>query len=165
MPEKPLLTIGEIAACARALASDPYSLTERARHWAKIGLLKPAAQVGEGSGRHALFPESEAYMVAVICALADAGLQPAGSRVVADVQNAARFTLAKWLRRPGPCFVEIFFYPGGKTLTEVHDGTPKAKHPNAQGKERARISIKLDLDLLFSGVSEALAARAGGIDK
>ena len=41
MTESPdnLLTIGEIAARARHLASDPYAFVERARHWAKIGLL------------------------------------------------------------------------------------------------------------------------------
>ncbi|MGB7976860.1 MAG: hypothetical protein WCF81_21490, partial [Roseiarcus sp.] len=46
--------------------------------------LQAVEQVGEGAGRHALFPATEAYMAAVVAALAETGLHPAGSRPVAD---------------------------------------------------------------------------------
>jgi hypothetical protein len=115
MPQPPetLLTIGEVAGRARHLARDPYAFVDRCRHWAKLGLLVAVENVGEGTGRHALFPQSEAYMAAVVNAFAEAGLQPAGSRPVADAHSFARAALAEWLRKPRPMSLEITFYGGG----------------------------------------------------
>jgi hypothetical protein len=160
MPELPenLLTIGEISARARHLARDPFAFTERARHWAKLGLLVAADNVGEGTGRHALFPESEAYMAAVANAFAEAGLQPAASRAVADAQGMARQALARWQGekargRPRPMFVEIRFYPGGRWAIGVHRG--KWEQNAAEPKARPMTTISVDLGELFTSVFEA----------
>jgi hypothetical protein len=170
MPEQreALLTIGEVAARARHLARDPFAFTERARHWAKLGLLVAVDQVGEGTGRHALFPESEAFFAAVVNAFAEAGLQPAGSRPVADALSMARHALARWQREkakgePDPMFVEIRFYAGGRWDIGVHRGVWKRISANASAaalidpKARPMTSIKIDLGQLFASVSEVAA--------
>ena len=157
MPEHPetLLTIGEVAARVRHLARDPFAFTERARHWAKLGLLRATKQAGEGAGKHALFPESEAFVASVVNALAEAGLQPAGSRAVADAQNVSRHALAQWLRerakggKTKPLLMEIFFFAGGRTEIEVHHGARKASKPGPP------TSIRVDLEQLFESVAEA----------
>jgi hypothetical protein len=174
MPESPqtLLTIGQVAARARHLARDPFAFTERARHWAKLGLLVAAENVGEGTGRHALFPESEAYMAAVANAFAEAGLPPTASRPVADAQGMARRTLARWQGEkakgpPEPRFIEIRFYPGGRWDIGVHRGEwvePDAAHRKAlvkagiDPKARPMTAIKVDLGQLFTSVFEATRA-------
>jgi hypothetical protein len=169
MPEpESLLTIGEVAARARHLAKDPFAFTERCRHWAKLGLLQAVDRVGEGAGRHALFPDTEACMAAVLCALAEAGLQPAGSRAVADAQSVARHTLARWLRervkgRPQqPLLLEISFYPrGGWSIEPVRRGVRKrltakqAASLKARGVDptrRAMTTITVNLGELFASV-------------
>jgi hypothetical protein len=174
MPKSPetLLTIGEVAARARHLARDPFAFTERARHWAKLGLLVAAGNVGEGTGRHALFPETEAYMAAVANAFADAGLPPTASRPVADAQGGARTALAEWQdekakgRRPQRKVVEIRFFPGGHWWTQIHDGKwvePKnvkerialaeaGIDPNA----RPMTTITVDLGELFASVRQVI---------
>ena len=158
MPAEPLLTIGEVAARARHLASDPYAFTERARHWAKLGVLRAADQVGQGSGKHALFSETEAFMAAVANAFAEAGLPPAASRPVADAQGMARQALARWQGekargRPRPMFVEIRFYPGGRWAIGVHRG--KWEQNAAEPKASPMTTISVDLGELFTGVFEA----------
>ena len=164
MPAEPLLTIGEIAARARHLASDPYAFTERARHWAKLGVLRAVDQVGQGSGKHALFPETEAFMAAVANAFAEAGLPPAASRPVADAQGMARQALARWQGekakgRPRPMFVEIRFYPGGRSALGVHRGRWEQNADYGDAAEpRPMTSIKIDLGQLFTSVFEATKA-------
>lgn len=163
MTESPenLVTIGEIAARARHLASDPYAFVERARHWAKIGLLCAVDKVGQGTGRHALFPASEAYMAALVNAFAEAGIPPAGSRAVADVQGTIRnSTLPRWLRAKtkSPLFVEIRFYPAGRSAIGVHYG--KWERSAAEPKAQPMTKIIIDLGVLFESVAEATAKLA-----
>ena len=186
MPEpKSLLTIGEIAARARHLAKDPFAFGERARHWAKLGLLKAADRVGEGAGRHALFRETEAYMAAVVNALAETGLHPAGSRPVADAQTFARFELEKWLPerakgRRQPIVLEINFYRGGGGINVLRGRAvwQKPKQPaseiarlKARGVDPARFdparaltTIRVNLGELFESVFEA-SGEGGGANK
>jgi hypothetical protein len=169
-----LVTIGEIAAAARHLAKDPFGFSERCRHWAKLGLLQAVEQVGEGAGRHALFPGTEAYMAAVVAALAETGLHPAGSRPVADAQSLARHALATWLGErakghPQAVRLAISFYAGGRFDIALLRGaeTPKrtaveAKALKARGfnpTARPMTVITLDLGLLFESVFEV---RRGG---
>ncbi len=143
-----LLTIGEIAACARHLAKDPFGFSERCRHWAKLGLLQATDRVGEGAGRHALFSHFEAYMAAVICALAEAGLQPAASRPVADAQSIARHALATWLGeraegRPQPVLLlEINFYRGGGEDIDVRRGRAAWQKPKQSAAQIARLKAR-----------------------
>jgi hypothetical protein len=166
-----LLKISEVAARARHLAKDQFAFTERCRHWAKLGLLQAVKQVGEGAGRHALFPETEAYMAGVICALAESDLQPAASRPVAELQSRARRALADWLAerakgRPQAMRLEIRFYPGGRwAMSEPLRGRKKWKlkpeditflkakgfDPNAP----PMTVNTLDLGFLFASVFEA----------
>ncbi len=179
MPEPPetLLTIGEVAARARHLARDPYAFVDRCRHWAKLGLLVAVENVGEGTGRHALFRASEAFMAAVVNAFAESGLQPAGSRPVADAQSFARQALATWLQerskgRPQPMLLEISFYPGGRNVIGVRRGArqkPKwtakqAASLKARGFDPtapAMTTITINLGELFASVSEAAKANSG----
>jgi hypothetical protein len=173
MPEQTesLVTIGEIAAAARHLAKDPFAFTERARHWARLGLLQAVEQVGEGAGRHALFPATEAYMAAVVAALAETGLHPAGSRPVADAQSVARHALARWLAerakgRPQQAMrLAISFYPGGRWDIAVLRGAEKPKRTaeeaaslKARGFDPAAPAmtvITVNLGVLFESVFEA----------
>jgi hypothetical protein len=168
-PER-LLTIGEIAARARRLATDPYAFIDRCRHWAKSGLLQAAERVGEGAGRHALFRESEAYMAAVIAAFAEAGLPPAGSRAVADALGSyTRDHLARWLRDrergrpPQSLMLEIIFYPGGgKTMEAVRNGVREKTTAKQAALRKARgfdptkrpmTTITVDLGALWESVA------------
>jgi hypothetical protein len=172
MPESSdtLVTIGEIAAATRHLVKDPFAFTERARHWARIGLLQAVEQVGEGAGRHALFPATEAYMAAVVAALAETGLHPAGSRPVADAQATARNALATWLAerakgRPQAMRLAISFYTGGRWDITVLRGaeTPKRTAVKAKAlKSRdfdpmapAMTVITVNLGVLFESLFEA----------
>lgn len=167
---EPLFTIGEIAARARHLATDPYAFTERVRHWAKLGLLQAVERVGEGSGRHALFRGTEAYMAAVIAAFAEAGLQPAGSRAVADALGSyTRDHLARWLRDkergrpPKSLLLEIIFYPGGgKTMEAVRNGVREKTTAKQAASRKARgfdptkrpmTTITVDLGALWESVA------------
>ena len=168
-PSESLVTIGEIAAAARHLAKDPYTFAERCRHWARLGLLQAVEQVGEGSGRHALYRRTESYMAAVVTALAETGLQPAGSRAVADAQSVARLALADWLGqrakgRPKPMLLAIYFFPRGGWGIEVHQGARrkwtaeeaaslKARGSAATGP--AMTTITVNLGELFASVFEA----------
>ena len=169
-----LVTIGEIAAATRHLVKDPFAFNERARHWARIGLLQAVEQVGEGAGRHALFPATEAYMAAVVAALAETGLHPAGSRPVADAQSVSRHALTTWLGerakgQPQGVRLAISFYTGGRWDIAVLRGseTPKrtaveAKALKARGFDPtapAMTVITVDLGVLFESVLEA---RRGG---
>jgi hypothetical protein len=175
-PAESLLTIGEIAAAARHLAKDPFAFSERCRHWARLGLLQAVKQVGEGAGRHALFPETETYMAAVVTALAETGLHPAGSRPVGDAQSVARQALTTWLaekakrRRPQAMRLEISFYPGGGRDIAVLRGRQK---PTRTGEKAAALKarefdptarpitvITLNLDSLFTSVLEAAEANS-----
>jgi hypothetical protein len=169
-PSEKLVTIGEIAAAARHLVKDPFAFTERARHWARIGLLRAVEQVGEGGGRHALFPATEAYMAAVVAALAETGLHPAGSQPVATAQGQARHALATWLAerakgQPQAVRLEVSFYPGGGYDIEVVPSAGRKKQTaeeaaslKARGVDPARrpmTTIAVDLGLLFESVFEA----------
>jgi hypothetical protein len=173
-PSEKLVTIGEIAAAARHLVKDPFAFTERARHWAKLGLLQAVEQVGEGAGRHALFPATEDYIAAVVAALAETGLHPAGSRPVADAQSQARHALATWLGerakgRPQSMRLEINVYPGGGYDIEVVRSAGRKKLTaeqaaslKARGVDPARrpmTTITVDLGLLFASVAEASGKR------
>lgn len=169
-----LLTIGEVAACARHLAKDPFAFTERCRHWAKLGLIVAAENAGEGPGKHALFRPSEAFMAAVANAFAECGLQPAASRPVADAQNLARHSLAGWLEekakgRPKAMRLEIRFYPGGRNAMDVLRGQQKwkwtageATRLKARGSDLATApamtEITVNLGELFESVFEAARA-------
>jgi hypothetical protein len=172
MPEpESLLTIGDVAARARHLAKEPFAFTERCRHWAKIGLLVAVENAGAGAGKHALFRASEAYMAAVVNAFAESGLQPAGSRPVADAQGRARVGLATWLQerakgRPRAMRLEIRFYPGGRSaMSDLLRGQEKWKWtPEDAALLKAKrfdptsppmTVITLDLGLLFASVFEA----------
>jgi hypothetical protein len=174
-PSESLVTIGEIAAAARHLAKDPYAFAERCRHWARLGLLQAVKQVGEGAGRHALFPRTESYMAAVVTALAETGLQPAGSRPVADAQSVARHALETWLGerakgRPKPMLLVIDFFPGGGWQIEVHRGARQKRTAEEAASLKARgfdptapamTMITLNLGLLFASVFEAAKANGG----
>jgi hypothetical protein len=166
MPEEPpLLTIGEVAARARHLAKDPFVFVDRCRHFAKLGFLKAAEKVGQGPGRHALFPQSESYIAAVLCGFAEAGLQPSGSRPIADAQNFVREGLARWLGKPQPMVLEIKFYPGGKWQIVPSWARKRTAKEIASLKARgfdltapAITTIAVNLGELFASVSEAAKA-------
>ena len=116
-------------------------------------------------------------MAAVLTAFAEAGLQPAGSRPVADAQNRARLFLADWLEerakgRPQAMRLEIRFYPGGRwTMSEPLRGQEKWKWTaeelallKAKGFDPtapAMTTITLNLGLLFASVFEAAKATSG----
>jgi hypothetical protein len=176
MPEpESLLTIGEVAARARHLAKDAFSFSERARHWAKLGLLVAVENVGEGAGKHALFRASEAYMAAVLNGLAKAGLQPAGSGAAVE---CARFALAGWLEerakgQPAAMRLEIRVYLSGHSAMEVLRGEEKWEWKpeeitmqKAKGPDLTNAPVEsvftLDLGLLFESVFEAAKGRTQG---
>jgi hypothetical protein len=171
----PLLTIGEIAALVRHLAADPFAVVDRARHWAKIGLLHAVENVGEGGGKHQRFLETEAYMAAVVLALAEAGFQPAGSRAVADAQSFARTTLANWLcnGRPQPKLLRVRSFPRGRGLIEVFppdlaDEISEEELTGMQERTAAlarewgapMTTIEVDLGFLFASVFERIERRS-----
>lgn len=175
-PQEALLTIGEIAARARHLAADPYAFAERCRHWARLGLLQAVKQVGEGSGRHALFSQTESYMAAVITALAETGLQPAASRPAADARSIARRALAHWLGgrakgRPQAMVLEITFYAGGSWDMNVRDARQKPKRTakrivnlKARGFDSttrlAMTAVTVNLGELFASVEQRIKVLA-----
>ena len=111
-------------------------------------------------------------MAAVVNAFAEAGLQPAGSRPVADAQGMARAELATWLQektkgRPRPMLLEINFYPGGRWGLEVRRGARKriddreAAVLQARGidpKVPAMTTITVNLGELFASVAKAAEA-------
>jgi DNA-binding transcriptional MerR regulator len=156
MPEPGLMTIGEVAARIRHLARDPFVLTERLRHWGKLGLLVTADRHSEGTGRHKLYDEDAVGAAAVLNAFADAGIEPGRHRWLADAQSIARIELAKWKRARAkgrkPLFLEVSFVPPGRTEIEVHSGSarPSAAPP--------LLSVRINLGLLFESVSESESA-------
>jgi hypothetical protein len=162
-PSESLLTIGEVAARARHLAKDPYVFVDRCRHLAKLGFLKAAEKVGEGPGRHALFPRSESYVAAALCAFAEAGLHPSASRPIADAaQFFVRDGLALWLRKPQPMLLEIKFYPGGRQIIAASWAKKRSAKDIASLKARgidetapAMTTITVNLGELFASVDAA----------
>jgi hypothetical protein len=173
------MTIGEVAARVRHLAADPFALTERCRHWAKLGLLVSTDRHAEGTGRHKLYDERAVYDAALLIILADAGVEPgryppeAGfkpkrlrikeeTRWLADVQHWARQELRAWRAKDQtlPVYLEVFFIPGGKYYVDTHRGTPAPSQEIAKrsglddpAEARAAFSIRFDLALLFESVS------------
>jgi hypothetical protein len=174
-----LMTIGEVAARVRHLAADPFAVTERCRHWAKLGLLVSADRHAEGTGRHKLYDERAVYDAAVLIILADVGVGPGRhqlepgfkpkslqikeeTRWVADVQHWARQALRNWSAedQTRPVYLEVFFIPGGKYYVEIHHGTPKPSQEIAKrsglddpAEARAASSFRFDLAWIFESVS------------
>ena len=177
------MTIGEVAARVRHLAVDAFALTERCRHWSKLGLLKSADRHAEGTGRHKLYDERAVYDAALLTVLADAGLEPGRHVVEADFKPSRRLQIMeemRWLldaqywakqarlewkqaRAKGqnePLYLEVFLIPPGKYYVDIHRGTPtppeeiaKRSRLDDPAKARAALSIKFDLGMLFDSVS------------
>jgi DNA-binding transcriptional MerR regulator len=182
-PHPTLMTIGEVAARVRHLAVDPFALTERCRHWAKLGLLVSADPHTEGTGKHKLYDQRAIYDAALLTALADAGVEP-GRVVEADFKPSRRLQITeemRWLldaqywakqaliqwkqeRARGqnePLYLEVFLIPPGKHYVDIHRGTPmppeeiaKRSRLDDPTKARAAFSIRFDLGMLFESVSK-----------
>jgi hypothetical protein len=186
-----LMTIGEVAARVRHLAADPFALTERCRHWGKLGLIIPADRQAEGTGRHKLYDERAVYDAALLTVLADAGFEPGrhvaeayfkpGRRLqimekmrwLLDAQHWARqariFDWEQARARNKPLYLEVFLIPPGKYYIEVHNGTPKpieeiAKRSKVDdpAKVRPTFSIRFDLGILFERVAKSVKAEKDG---
>ena len=184
------MTIGEVAARVRHLADDPFALTERCRHWAKLGLLESADRHAEGTGRHKLYDEHAVYDAALLTALAEAGFEPGRHAVETDFKPGRRLQIRKemrWLRdaryfarqarlvewkqaraQNKRLYLEVFLIPPDKYYIDIHNGTPtpieeiaKRSKVDDPAKARATLSIKFDLGMLFESVSKSAKAEEG----
>ena len=180
MPKRPkpgLMTIGEIAARIRHLAADPFALTERCRHWAKLGLLASAARHAEGTGKHKLYDQQAIYDAALLTILADAGVvdpgrhvaeagfKPGrhstqiteGARWLLDAQYWAKQARIEWAQKRAkgqnePLYLEVFFVPPGKRYGDIHHGVPTslediAKRSKVDDPVKVRPAFSIRFDL------------------
>jgi hypothetical protein len=171
-----LMTIGEVAARVRHLATDPFALTERCRHWAKLGLLVSAARHAEGTGKHKLYDQQAIYDAALLIVLADAGVDPGrhvaevgfkpgrhstqiteDARWLLDAQHWAKQARYQWAQEQAkgqnkPLYLEVFFVPPGKRYGDIHHGTPTslediAKRSKVDDPARVRPAFSIRIDL------------------
>jgi hypothetical protein len=183
------MTIGEVAARIRHFAADPFALTERCRHWAKLGLLVSAGRHAEGTGKHKLYDRRAIYDAALLIILADAGIEPgrhvaeadfkpsrhstqitADMRWLLDAQYWAKQALIQWKQeRTGgqnePLYLEVFFVPPGKRYVDIHRGTPTpleeiAKRSKVDDPARVQPAFSIRFDLATLFESVAKSAEA-----
>lgn len=187
-----LMTIGEVAAQVRHLATDPFALAERCRHWSKLGLIIPADRHAEGTGKHKLYDQQAIYDAALLTALADAGVEPGRHvmeadfkpshrlqiteemRWLLDAQYWAKQALIQWKQerargRNEPLYLEVFIVTPGKHYIDIHRGTPTPPEEIAKrskiddpAKVRPAFSIKFDLGMLFESVAKSAKAQEDG---
>jgi hypothetical protein len=175
-PSASTLTVGEIAAHIHGLAGNPTSLTERLRHFGKLGLLVAVDRSREGTGRHARYPEDAVYDAAFLTICADAGLYVNEHRYLADAMSSVRNKLPDWKKarakgRSVPLFIEIFFVPPGKIIGDVHDGKStllaklRRERPDILPKDSfVSLATKIDLGSIFEHVWKSMNARdASGV--
>jgi hypothetical protein len=172
-PHAPIepLKVGEIAALIRDLARDPTSLTERLRHFGKLGLLVAIDRADEGTGRHARYGEDAVYDAAILTVAADAGLYVNEHRLLADGMSAARLALRDWKKarakgKTGPSLLQMSLVPPGRHIIEVHDGSPamlakmKREKPDAFPKGAfTAVAITIDLAEVFEHVWKSMTSR------
>jgi hypothetical protein len=168
-----VFTISQVADPVRNFARDPQTLTEKARHWGKLGFLVVAERQGRGAGNHLLYGEGACYDCAVLLALTEAGLHPGEQRWFADAVSVARHALANWkqARRlkepPPPLIMDVLFIPPGGTIIDTR-GEAAAKLADLKQKGRggytkdsfAALTISIDLGRMFEVVWTALAEKA-----
>jgi hypothetical protein len=169
------LTIGQIAKRVSGLAGEPTVLTERCRHWAKLGFFTAIDREGEGTGKHVLYGEAALYDAAILVALASSGQHPGDQRWLADVVSIARLELVKWKQarlkgRTGPLFLDILFVPPGKKITAIRKSAADINAALARAKRElpaayqrdsfAALTITIDLARIFETVWTAGAAES-----
>jgi len=157
---EPLLSIGDIAYLVRGLAKEPLKLVEACRHLAKTKVLVPVERVGEGTGRHALYPPDDAFIAGVAIVLGNASMHVGNSRWLADAISIARLALPGWKRAKGPRVLEIVFVPPTRNATIVHDGTQADRRAQlAKVKVRAddvMLSVPIELSKIFEHVAASI---------
>ncbi len=150
----PTLTVGQIVEQLVNLAPDGASKSERIRHWTREGLLLPVDQLHGGTGRHRRYSPDASYEVAILNALATAGLQLVSRPYVHAVLREARAALQKWHQaisgghKPPLLFLEIFHDMrriDGEATVSIREGLVKYD-------TKAEIMIVINLSQLFSCV-------------
>lgn len=93
--KQPSLTTAELVAVLNATARDPQMISERLRHWARMGLLDPIGGRYPGTGFHRRYAEGSIIRAAVLNVLADMGykitaLEQSLRTALGNAENARR---------------------------------------------------------------------------
>jgi hypothetical protein len=151
---EPTLTVGQIVRQLEPLASDAATMSERIRHWTRLGLLLPVTQHHAGTGKHRGYHDSSGFVVTVLNTLADAGLQVASRPYIQVAMVKTRQALQKWqqARNAGRKLPLLF-------LVIVHEKTHKGSEPsvwlregNPNNHPTGELAIVINLSELFSQV-------------
>jgi hypothetical protein len=146
------VTVGEIAEQLAPLWPERQATIERSRSWTRDGILEPLKNKHAGTGRHRVYDaRTSAVKVAVLSALADAGLQIASHSYLPDALDEASRAYENWLgdeKRP-VVFLQISRQGGGTARCSI------SKQPVEPARE-ARVSILVNLSPIFSTLEAQL---------
>jgi hypothetical protein len=151
----PTLTVGQIVEQLGPVTPDgAAALSERIRHWTREGLLLPVDQHHAGTGRHRGYSPATSYEVAVLNALASAGLHPVSRPYIRAALEQATAACQKWLQA-----MSAGHKPPLLFLVISHDRTQVGSEPTVSTHEElvhhapaAEIMIAVNLSKLFSRV-------------
>jgi hypothetical protein len=138
-------------------------MSERIRHWTKIGLLRPIRQHRSGTGRHRRYSPEACFEAAILNALASVGLELVSRSYVQNALSQSREALRKWhkasdLGRELPLFflviLEDMTRTGGEPTVSISEGAIKID-------PAAETMIVVNLSRLFSHVQSMRTEHAG----
>jgi hypothetical protein len=151
----PTLSVGQIVEQLGPLTpEEAAALSERVRHWTREGLLLPVDQHHAGTGRHRGYSLATSYQVAVLNALAGAGLQLVSRPYIRTALEQAAAAFQKWMQAMGaghkpPLLFLVISHGrtqvGSEPTVSTHEGL--VNHAPA-----AEIMIVVNLSRLFSRV-------------
>jgi len=95
-PERPALTVGEIAQALAPIAPDVAGTIHRIRHWTREGMMLWVDQLHAGTGKHRRYAPDAVYDAAILYVFSAAGMNISSQRHLVDALTMARFALPKW---------------------------------------------------------------------
>jgi len=150
------LTTGELAEQIRRRDVEAGVLVERIKHWTRLGLLHPIGGRHGGTGRHYRYDELALIDVAVLSALADAGVRIQGMELLYALARVNHeFTDWDAKGRQSPFFLRLDSIRGrpfSERAIEVYTGQMKMA-PDAQ------VSIIINLNQALTRVPRDLVRK------
>jgi hypothetical protein len=148
----PVLSVGDIAKRLGKLASSESAAIERARHWTREGLLLPIDQHHAGTGKHRRYPADSEYDLAILYALANAGLPNVSLPYVQAALTQSRSALSKWRKAPGRSFFLVITHYIDQARKPTANISNSIKHD-----PDAALEIVINLSPLFEYVAKEKA--------
>jgi len=144
---RPQVTVGQIAEQLKPIAPDPAATIERVRHWTRQKLLYPIAQHHAGTGKHRRYGDDSKFEVAILTAMAEAGLPIISQRYLQKALSLTHRALQRWRANPELSLFLVI----SRDLTQ-RDGPSVRLIENFEKSLRAHVCLVMNLPLIFRHV-------------